>query len=258
MISDNDIGEAHYAQGDMMMAVQFIAQHNLPLDTGGAVECERLIREYNEGNRRLWAHPDYLRTAIHLAQGAVRESRAHLLREIEGLKFQLRETTDYLRNLSEALDTFDFPAFVKWAVARMNDGAITPEQIAKVTKRFYIPSLFALNESEHTHKLAAVAVALGFKATLAPPPPPTDVHMLECALCGKGFPAKPQQIRHSKLGHRVYCGGSCREKLTKGFELIGEARRYTYRQMIAAGWNDQMLIANGLLKTPRANPTVRS
>jgi len=70
-----DISEAQYAQGDVVRAVQTIARHNLTLDTAGAVECERLIREYGEGNRDLWVHPNYLRSAIYMAQEMVREVR---------------------------------------------------------------------------------------------------------------------------------------------------------------------------------------
>lgn len=69
------VPEAQYAQGDLVRAVQTIVQHNLPLDEAGAAECERLIREYGEGNRTLWGHPRYLRTTVHLAQECVREAR---------------------------------------------------------------------------------------------------------------------------------------------------------------------------------------
>jgi len=68
--------EAQYAQGDVVRAVDMIVDHNLPLTTAGADECERLIREHGEGNRTLWVHPHYLQTTINLAQEIVRRVRA--------------------------------------------------------------------------------------------------------------------------------------------------------------------------------------
>jgi hypothetical protein len=68
-----DISEAQYAQGDLVRAAQTIIRHKLTLDTPGAVECERLIREYGEGNRPLWANPNYLPATIYMAQEIVRE-----------------------------------------------------------------------------------------------------------------------------------------------------------------------------------------
>jgi hypothetical protein len=68
--------EAHFAQGDLVRAVQTIVQHKLPLTTAGADECERLIREFGEGNRTLWGRRNYLRTTIHFAQECVREARS--------------------------------------------------------------------------------------------------------------------------------------------------------------------------------------
>lgn len=67
--------EGHYAQGDVVRAVDMILQHKLPLDLAGATECERLIREYGEGNRILWSHEEYLRTTIFMAQEIVRRVR---------------------------------------------------------------------------------------------------------------------------------------------------------------------------------------
>jgi hypothetical protein len=70
-----DISEAQYCQGDLARAVQTISQHNLPLDSAGAAEAERLIREYGEGNTPMWVHPRYLQTAVHVAQELVRQVR---------------------------------------------------------------------------------------------------------------------------------------------------------------------------------------
>ena len=70
-----DISEAQYCQGDLARAVQTISQHNLTLDSAGAIEAERLIREYGEGNTPMWAHPRYLMTAVHMAQELVRQVR---------------------------------------------------------------------------------------------------------------------------------------------------------------------------------------
>jgi hypothetical protein len=70
-----DISEAQYCQGDLATAIQFISRHNLPLDTPGAVEAERLIREYGEGNTPLWKHPEYLQGCIHMAQALIRSVR---------------------------------------------------------------------------------------------------------------------------------------------------------------------------------------
>jgi hypothetical protein len=67
--------EGHYAQGDLCRAIQQIVMHKLPLTEEGAVECERIIREYGEGNRVLWTHPSYLRTTVYMAQELVREVR---------------------------------------------------------------------------------------------------------------------------------------------------------------------------------------
>lgn len=75
-----DISEAQYAQGDVARAVDTIVDHNLPLTLDGVAECERLIREYGEGNRTLWVHPHYLPTAIGIAQEIVRRVRAKPLR----------------------------------------------------------------------------------------------------------------------------------------------------------------------------------
>ena len=69
------VAEAQYAQGDLIRAVQRIVQDKLPLTSEGAAECERLMREYGEGNTVLWGHPNYLRTTIHTAQEVVREVR---------------------------------------------------------------------------------------------------------------------------------------------------------------------------------------
>jgi len=83
-MSAPDISEIQWVLGDVMLAVQMIAQHDLPFGSAGAIECERLIREYNEGNRAMWSHPDYLPDLIRLAQNAVRETRekdAHRTRE---------------------------------------------------------------------------------------------------------------------------------------------------------------------------------
>jgi hypothetical protein len=68
------VSEAQYAQGDLVRAAQQIVMHNLPLTTEGAVECERIMREFGEGNRALWGHPTYLRTTINMAQEIVREA----------------------------------------------------------------------------------------------------------------------------------------------------------------------------------------
>ena len=70
-----DISEAQYAQGDVVRAVQTIAQHKLPLTSAGAEECERLMREHGKGNRTLWVHANYLRSTVHLAQECVRAAR---------------------------------------------------------------------------------------------------------------------------------------------------------------------------------------
>lgn len=71
---DAAVAEGHYCMGDMMFAVQTIVTHKLPLTPAGAAECERIMREFGQGNTWLWKHPEYLRTAIILAQGAVRET----------------------------------------------------------------------------------------------------------------------------------------------------------------------------------------
>lgn len=68
-----DISEAQYAQGDLIRAAQTIVRNRLALDSAGAAECERLIREHGEGNRRLWVNPNYLQTTIHLAQAIVQD-----------------------------------------------------------------------------------------------------------------------------------------------------------------------------------------
>jgi hypothetical protein len=70
-----DISEAQYCQGDLTIAIQFISQHNLPLDKAGAIEAERLIREYGEGNRPLWVHPEYLRYCIFTGQALIGQVR---------------------------------------------------------------------------------------------------------------------------------------------------------------------------------------
>ena len=75
-MSTPDVAEAQYAQGDLVRAAQTIARHKLPLTPQGAAECERLMREYGEGNTSLWTHPTYLRSTIHMAQEIVREARS--------------------------------------------------------------------------------------------------------------------------------------------------------------------------------------
>jgi hypothetical protein len=75
-MSVQDISEAQFAQGDVVGAAQTIIRHKLPLNMVGAAECERQMREAGVGNRTLWMHPRYLRTAIHLAQAIIREVRA--------------------------------------------------------------------------------------------------------------------------------------------------------------------------------------
>ena len=67
-----EVAELQYAQGDVVMAAQMIALNNLSLDTEGATECERLMREYGKGNRSYWSHENYLRSSIFLAQECVR------------------------------------------------------------------------------------------------------------------------------------------------------------------------------------------
>jgi hypothetical protein len=70
-----DISEAQYGQGDLVRAAMTIAQHKLPLTSKGAAECERLMREFGEGNRALWGHPHYLHSTISMAQEIVRAVR---------------------------------------------------------------------------------------------------------------------------------------------------------------------------------------
>jgi hypothetical protein len=67
--------ELHYAQGDLMRAVQTIVTHKLPLDLPGHAGCERIMREYGEGNTCMWSREGYLQTTINLAQECVREAR---------------------------------------------------------------------------------------------------------------------------------------------------------------------------------------
>jgi hypothetical protein len=67
-----EVAELQYAQGDVVMAAQMIALNNLSLDTEGATECARLMREYGKGNRFYWSHENYLRSSIHMAQECVR------------------------------------------------------------------------------------------------------------------------------------------------------------------------------------------
>jgi hypothetical protein len=74
-MSAPSVAEARYAQGDLVRAAQQIVMHNLQLTEEGAAECERIIREYGEGNTVLWTHPNYLRETIYLAQEIVREVR---------------------------------------------------------------------------------------------------------------------------------------------------------------------------------------
>jgi hypothetical protein len=70
-----EVIELQRAQGDLVRAVQTIVRHNLPLTLKGAHECERLRREYREGNLSVWNHDKYLYTAISMAQECVREAR---------------------------------------------------------------------------------------------------------------------------------------------------------------------------------------
>jgi hypothetical protein len=74
-MSGPDMMEGHYAQGDLVRAAQQIVMHDLPLTEEGAVECERIMREFGEGNRVLWVYPNYLRMTIYMAQEIVREVR---------------------------------------------------------------------------------------------------------------------------------------------------------------------------------------
>lgn len=67
-----DISEAQYAQGDVVRAVRMIVTHGIPLTQAGAVECERQMREFGEGNRALWVHPNYLQSVAFMAQDIIR------------------------------------------------------------------------------------------------------------------------------------------------------------------------------------------
>jgi hypothetical protein len=78
-----EVFELQCAQGDVVRAVRMIVFNRLSLDTPGAIECERLIREFGEGNRALWDHSSYLRTSIYMAQAIVEVVRETIQENID-------------------------------------------------------------------------------------------------------------------------------------------------------------------------------
>jgi len=104
-MSDKELGTALAAQGDIHIATLMIVQHKLPLDTAGAIECERLIRELDENRRPIWNEGDYMRTTIYMAQGIVTEAWKAQLRSDQKVTLAISDELRITRRDAESLWT---------------------------------------------------------------------------------------------------------------------------------------------------------